>query len=472
MKILILGGTQFLGRHFVEIALQQGHQVTVLNRGQTNPGLYPDVEQLIGDRVERNLDALRGRTWDIAIDTAGHFPQLDQVVRDTAELLQNSIQHYIFISTISVYAELKANGDENLPLYHEIPTAETGADAQIYGANKVRAEAVVQDIYGDRGLIVRPGLIVGPYDPTGRFTYWVRRVAQGGEILAPESSELPVQVIDARDLVQWIYRMVCDRKGGIYNAIGPDAPLTLGQILEACQTVSANPVSLTWVPGTFLEAQGVEHWQELPLWLPNSLQQTFFCLSNRKALDAGLQFRPLTDTIHDILQWDAIAQPEYSSGLSRDKEKAILQAWHQQRIEDLEEKLQQAMLSSDVAVLDELIADDLVWTMHAGFVGNKEYDLEAHRSGIFQFTKLDISDRQIHLFSRDCIIVTLKADIAGLLDGQAFSEVYRFTRVWLQRNNRWQIAAGHVSQIVPLVNQGKEQATPLTASAINKSLAN
>ncbi|HIK05599.1 MAG TPA: NAD-dependent epimerase/dehydratase family protein [Trichormus sp. M33_DOE_039] len=325
MKVLILGGTKFFGRHCAEIALKQGYQITLFNRGQTNNSLYPNVEKLVGDRIKGDLVALQGRKWDVVIDTAGYFPNLPDLVRETAELLKDAVSNYVFISTISVYTEFQANGDETLPLYpinQELPQE---MNAQAYGTLKAMAESVVQEVYGERGLIVRPGLIVGPYDNTGRFTYWIRRIHQGGEVLAPESPELPVQYIDARDLVQWIYQLVSTRKMGIYNAVGPKYSLKLGDFLATCQQVTDSSAKFSWIPGEILESQGIEPWQELPLWLPPQMQNTFACLSNSKALANGLSFRPLAETIHDIWQWDQVEQLEYASGLSRDKETAILQ---------------------------------------------------------------------------------------------------------------------------------------------------
>lgn len=327
MDILILGGTQFLGRHFVEIALNRGHRVTLFNRGKTNSGVYPDVENLIGDRIKGDLTALQGRKWDIAIDTAGYFPNLAQLVGDTAELLHNSVKFYVFISTINVYPEYQTNGDETLPVYPIDKPFSNQMNADTYGMHKILAESVVSELYNQSSLIVRPGLIVGPYDHRGRFTYWIRRIAEGGEILAPEKPELPVQYIDARDLVEWIYQMALFQKGGVYNAVGPDYLLTLGNFLETCLQVTDSNTAFTWIPGEFLEAKGIEHWQELPLWLPPSMQNTFPCLSNQKALANGLHFRPLAETIHDIWEWDKVEQIEYPHFLSPDKEKAILQKW-------------------------------------------------------------------------------------------------------------------------------------------------
>lgn len=325
MKVLILGGTQFLGRHFVEIALKQGYEITLFNRGQTNNKLYPNVEKLIGDRLKGSLGALKGRKWDVVIDTAGYFLNLPQLVRDTAELLKDSINTYVFISTISVYAEFQNNGDETLPLYPINQEPPQEMNPQVYGTLKAMAESVVNEIYGESSLIIRPGLIVGPYDNIGRFTYWIRRISQGGEVLAPESPDLPVQYIDARDLVQWIYHLTSTNKGGVYNAVGPDYSLKVGEFLAICQQVTRSNAIFRWVPREILELHRIEPWQELPLWLPSAMQNTFPCLSNRKALANNLCFRSLTETIHDIWQWDRVEQLEYASGLSREKEIAILQ---------------------------------------------------------------------------------------------------------------------------------------------------
>ncbi len=325
MNILILGGTQFLGRHFVEYALREGHQVTLFNRGITNSTLYPQVEYLRGDRLEGNLIALQGRTWDLVIDTLGYVPDLDQIVRSTATLLRDAVGFYVFISSISVYSKFQAQGDEHLPLYGD-PDAPL-EEGSLYGTYKARAEAVVREVYGNRSLIVRPGLIVGPYDNTGRFTYWVRRIAQGNEVLAPEHPELLVQLIDARDLVTWVYGMAARYQGGTYNAVGPDYTLTLGHVLSTCQQVTGSNAQLTWIPGSFLVDQGVEYWQELPLWLPTAMQHAFAALSNHKAIRAGLKFRPLVETINDLWQWDQVYQSPYPSGLARAKEATILQAW-------------------------------------------------------------------------------------------------------------------------------------------------
>lgn len=329
MNILILGGTQFLGRHFVEIAIQQGYKVTIFNRGKTHSNLYPNIEKLIGDRLHHDLNSLQNKQWDIVIDTAGYFPNLSEIVKHTAELLQNSVKFYIFISTISVYSQLQTNGDETLPLFPIDKQPSQEITPEVYGIQKAMAESIITKIYGENSLILRPGLIVGPYDNTGRFTYWIKRIAQGGEILAPESPNLPVQIIDARDLVQWIYQMASNQKGGIYNTLGPDYPLTLGQVLETCQQVTGTNPKFTWIPGTFLASQQVGYWQELPLWLPPELQNTFPCLSNQKATANGLKFRPLSATIHDIWQWDKIENLAYNSGLATDKEQSILATWHQ-----------------------------------------------------------------------------------------------------------------------------------------------
>ena len=221
------------------------------------------------------------------------------------------------------------------PLHGIDAASSPKTNAELYGTNKAIAESVVQEIYGERGLIVRPGLIVGPYDNLGRLIYWIDRIARGGEVLAPDRPELPVQFIDARDLVQWVYQIALVQQTRIYqtriyNAVGPDYPLILGQVLKTCQQVTGSNAAFTWVPGSFLESQGVQHWTELPLWLPPSLQNTFPCLNNYKAVADGLRFRSLAETIKDTWQWSQAEQPTYPSGLSQIRENAILQAWHEQ----------------------------------------------------------------------------------------------------------------------------------------------
>jgi 2'-hydroxyisoflavone reductase len=335
MKLLILGGTVFLGRYLVEAALARGHEVTLFNRGQHNPELYPEVEKLRGDR-DGDLAALRGRRWDAAIDTSGYVPR---VVRASAELLAEAIEHYTFISSISVYPHFRRLGqDESAPVGTlEDPTIEE-VNGETYGPLKALCEQAVEQALPDRTLVIRPGLIVGPHDVSDRFTYWVRRVAQGGEVLAPAHPGWHTQLIDVRDLAEWTVRMVEQKQIGVYNATGPEYELTIGQLLDTCRAVSGSDARFTWVSEQFLLAQEVGPWIELPLWIPQSDPDMlgFSDVSCARAIAAGLTFRDLGLTVRDTLGWDASRANradapsqalQLRAGLSREREQALLQAW-------------------------------------------------------------------------------------------------------------------------------------------------
>jgi 2'-hydroxyisoflavone reductase len=336
MRILVLGGTGFLGRHFVEGALDAGHDVTVFNRGRSGANLYPEVETLVGDRVARDLTALAGRTWDVAVDTAGYLPNVAQAVSDAADELRDTVAHYTFVSSIEVYSERRrALADETTPV-HAIDGLPPDVDApEAYGIHKAHAEAAVTAAFGTRGLLLRAGLIVGPYDEIDRFPYFVRRVARGGEVLAPVGPALPVQVIDGRDLVDWVYRMVERGRGGTFNVAGRTDSLTLGELLERCREMSGSDASFTWIPGRFLEQHDVGYWHELPFWLPPDQLEFWARIDVSKALQAGLQYRPLTDTIRDTLEWDRTRPPgsqrSDAGGLDPEKEQRILARWHAAR---------------------------------------------------------------------------------------------------------------------------------------------
>lgn len=325
MKLLILGGTVFLGRHLVEAALERGHAVTLFNRGQHNADLYPEVEKLRGDR-DGDLSALEGRQWDAVIDTSGYVPR---IVRASAELLKDSVEHYTFISTISVYSDPSIpNMDENAPvgtLEDETVEEVTG---ETYGPLKVLCERAAEEAMPGRALVIRPGLIVGPLDPTDRFTYWPARVARGGEVLAPGSPDQPVQFIDGRDLAEWTIRMVEARQTGTYHATGPDYRLEMGPFLEACREVAANDARFTWASEEFLLAQEVAPFTELPLWLPQEVAN-LSAVNLSKAISAGLTFRPLEVTIRETLEWNATRPPyEPRAGMKPEREQALLEAWH------------------------------------------------------------------------------------------------------------------------------------------------
>lgn len=325
MRVLILGGTVFLGRHLVASAVTSGHDVTVFHRGEHTATLPTGVREILGDR-NGDLHELQGQAWDAVIDTSGYVPRL---VRRAVDALHSSTPHYTFISTISVYGENPpADADETTPVATLAdPTVEdvTGAT---YGALKALCEQVVQTGYADHALIIRPGLIVGPFDKTDRFTYWPHRLALGGMILAPGDPAGPVQFIDARDLADWTVQMVEQGATGVFNTTGPAQTLTMRDFLAVAQATINPAATLEWVDEAFLLAQDVGPWMEIPLWLPAAdagLAQT----NITKALQAGLTFRPLTTTLQDTLAWDATrpADSPRQAGLAPEREQAVLAAW-------------------------------------------------------------------------------------------------------------------------------------------------
>ena len=335
MRILILGGTIFLGPHLIEAALARGHSVAIFNRGQHHADWYPEVEKLRGDR-SRNIEALQGRRWDAVIDTCGYVPG---VVRKSAELLANAVEHYTFISSCSVYAKSDlAATDENAPVstltseqVNEAEKIDTGERVtavtygKMYGPLKALCERAAEEAMPGRVLNVRAGLVVGPYDSTDRFTYWVHRVAQGGEVLAPGEPGRRVRVIDARDLSEWIMRMTEMRQAGVYNATGAEDGLTMGRLLEECRTVSESTGTFVWASDKFLLDQKVRAWSEMPLWLPEGYNGIFH-VNNDKAITSGLTFRPLSETIKDTLTWDATRSSDIKrrAGLNPVRERELI----------------------------------------------------------------------------------------------------------------------------------------------------
>jgi 2'-hydroxyisoflavone reductase len=315
---LLLGGPGFLGRALADAALAAGHDLTFFNRGRTSPELYPEVEKLRGDR-EGGLGALRGRAWDAILDTCGYLPD---VVRASAQALATS-GLYCFVSSMSVYADFREPVDEESPVAElgDLPTDEITGDT--YGPLKALCEEVVREGFAERALVVRPGLIVGPHDPTGRFTYWPHRVARGGEVLAPGPSDRPTQFVDVRDLAEWMLR-ACERGlGGTFNATNEG--VALAELLETCREVSGSDARFTWVPDGFLLEQGVGEWLELPLWIADPALAAIDRADVSRALVAGLTFRPLAETVRGTLEH---AQPTDSAGLDPSKEAAVLAAWH------------------------------------------------------------------------------------------------------------------------------------------------
>jgi 2'-hydroxyisoflavone reductase len=328
MHLLIIGGTRFLGRALIDAALAAGHKVTLFNRGQSNPDLYPELERLRGDR-DGGLDALKGRRWDAVIDTCGYVPR---VVRASAELLATAVDHYTFISTISVYADFTTIGiDEHSPLATMEDETVEEINGETYGPLKVLCEQAVDEAMGMRALHVRSGLIVGPYDPTDRFTYWPARVARGGEILAPGDPEQLVQLIDVRDIAEWIIRATEKRLTGPYNVTGPAQRLTMQQLLDVCHQVSRTDARFTWVSEKFLLQNDLAPYSEIPLWVPAEMvgMEMVNC---GKVMAAGLAIRPLSDTVRDTLSWQATRPPDYEwrAGLTPQREAALLNAWHKE----------------------------------------------------------------------------------------------------------------------------------------------
>lgn len=332
VKILILGGTLFVGRHLVEAALQRGHEVTLFNRGREAPALFPEVERLKGDR-RGDLAALAGRRWDAAIDTAAYVPSL---VARAAHLLAPAVAHYTVISTRSVYAEHARSGEDG-PLATLDAAALREAEAiepegrstaylygEHYGALKALCERAAESAMPGRVLVIRPGLIVGPYDPTDRFTYWVRRVARGGAVLAPGRPDRTVRALDARDLAAWCVRSIEAGTVGVFNAAGADG-VTLASLLDACRPEPLeSDARLVWASEAFLVARGVTPWSELPLWVREE-DNAFLETGNARAEAAGLTFRSLRETARDTRAWDCTrGGAVLRAGLTAERETALL----------------------------------------------------------------------------------------------------------------------------------------------------
>jgi 2'-hydroxyisoflavone reductase len=323
MRVLFIGGTRFVGLHMAEAALARGHEVTLFNRG-TNPDTPAGVELLTGDR-DGGLDALRGRTWDAVIDTPGYVPR---VVRQSAELLAEAVSRYVFISTLSAYASFEQPGmDESAPLARLDDAANETVTGETYGGLKARCEDAVREVYGDRALIVRPGYIVGPFDPTDRFTYWPVRAARGGEMLAPGSPDAPIQFIDARDLADFTIGLLESGATGAYNVTGPERPLTWGPFLEYCRRLTGGDTFLTWVDEDFLLTKQLGESGELPLWIASEWNG-LHSVSIAKAVGAGLRTRPLGETINDLLEWRQAVDRPLAAGLDPEREAELLGSWH------------------------------------------------------------------------------------------------------------------------------------------------
>jgi 2'-hydroxyisoflavone reductase len=318
VRLLLLGGPKFVGRAIADAALAQGHELTFFNRGRTNPEPYPEVERLVGDRAG-DLGALDGRTWDAVIDTSGYLPR---VVEASARALAGS-GLYCFVSSVSVYA------DSSTPLDEASPTAELGdlsddaVTEESYGPLKALCEEAVRREFGARALVVRPGLIVGPHDPTGRFTYWPHRVARGGEVLAPGPPERRVQFVDVRDLGEWMVSLCEEGVAGTFNASNEGVPWQ--ELLDTCVEVTGADPRVTWVPDDFLLEHGVGEWMELPMWLASPELAALHEAVVERAVAAGLRFRTLADTVRAARE---LAEPTDAAGLTAEREATLLGHWH------------------------------------------------------------------------------------------------------------------------------------------------
>ncbi len=324
MKLLIIGGTRFLGRALVDEGLTLGHQLTLFNRGQSNPDLYPDIEQIHGDR-DGGLDVLNGRRWDAVIDTCGYVPRL---VGAAADYLAGAVAHYTFISTLSVYAEPIGVGlDESAPVGTLTDESVEEITGETYGPLKALCERAATEAMAGRALHVRAGLLVGPHDQSDRFTYWPVRVARGGEVLAPVAPDYGVQFIDVRDLARWTLAATAAHLTGPYNVTGPRQPLPIGELLATSRAVSGSDAHFTWVDEAFLLAHEVAPFTELPLWLPDEYAG-LHALNIDKALAAGLTFRPVAETVADTLAWAGQRPADYQwrNGLTAEREAALLAA--------------------------------------------------------------------------------------------------------------------------------------------------
>ncbi|MCB9118650.1 MAG: NAD-dependent epimerase/dehydratase family protein [Caldilinea sp.] len=332
MRLLIIGGTAFVGRHLAEQALARDHAVTLFNRGRTNPGILPQAEHLTGDR-NGDLAALRGRSWDAVVDTCGYHPR---DVRHMAAALDGAVGHYTFVSTLSVYPD-----DAPAGVTEASPVAELAGDPEAtevsgesYGPLKVLCERALLDRWSGAALVVRPGLIVGPYDRSDRFTYWPVRIARGGEVLAPGDHDAPVQFVHAGDLAAFMLDLAEQGETGIFNAAGPADRLAMLETLATCREVTGSAARLTWVDDAFLLDQSVGAYVEMPLWVPASYEG-FSAVDCRKAIARGLRFRPLAQTVHETLTWHATrpADTTLRAGLSSDREAELLALWHRSRQE-------------------------------------------------------------------------------------------------------------------------------------------
>ncbi len=325
MRILVLGGTSFAGRHLVELGRVRGHDFVLFNRGRTGAELHPGVERVTGERAG-DLDGLRGRTFDAVVDMSGYFPP---DVERSAGLLADAAGRYLFVSSRSVYSDHSRPGaNEDSPVGELPPGApDDEITEESYGPLKLGCERAAQAAFGDRAVVLRPGLIVGPHDPTGRFTYWPVRAADGGDMLAPAPPDQPVQVVDARDLATFALDLLERDAGGTFDVVSPGGMLTFGGVLDACVAAAGGGVRPVWVDEAFLLERGVEPWTELPLWTPGEDMAGFQRSDVSRALRAGLKIRPIAETAADTLRWAQDAAPDPGPAMTQEREAALLGEW-------------------------------------------------------------------------------------------------------------------------------------------------
>jgi len=338
MKLLILGGTLYLGRHTVEAARARGHEVTLFNRGRTHPDLFPGIERLRGDR-EGDLGALRGRTWDAVIDPSGYLPG---AVRASSAVLGDAASHYTFISSISAYADrTRAGLTEDDPLATLPDGAPQTLTGETYGPYKALCEREVTSAFPGRSAIVRAGLIFGPHDSTERSQYWPLRMARGGEVLAPGRPGRPVQLVDVRDLAAWLVHLAETRTVGTFNGTGPARALSMEQFLTIARDTSGSDARFTWMDDAFLLQHEVGPYAEMPLWVPEE-NHAFESVNVSRAIAAGLTFRPLADTLRDTLAWARTLPPgprerrvkgvTIPAAMTVEREAELLRAWRERGV--------------------------------------------------------------------------------------------------------------------------------------------
>ncbi|GAA2583384.1 SDR family oxidoreductase [Dactylosporangium fulvum] len=326
MRMLVIGGTRFVGRHIVEDALSRGHDVTLLHRGQTGKDLFPAARHVLADR-NRDLSVLADGAWDVTIDVSGYFPRQ---VREIADALDERAGRYVYVSSVSVYDRPKPGFREDAPLRELVdPTIEEVTD-ETYGALKAACERVAVERFGTGTLILRPTYVVGPHDHLSRFTWWVERVARGGEILAPGLPEAPIQVIDARDLAKWTLDMVERGAGGVFHAAFPAPPFSFRELLEAIVAEVGPPgTTLTWVDPDFLGERGIDA-ESLPLWSAFDSEAEVNAADPAAAFAAGLAPRPLRETVRETYE-HAVRHPlsPPPERLISERETQLLEEWHQ-----------------------------------------------------------------------------------------------------------------------------------------------